>query len=128
MWTQDWGTMIWGGSAVPTTDTMGLVLLMGALLGAGAVVLRRSFPRSSLGMFMVLGVGLPLMAARAIGIPHVFANGTVADADEVNANFAALETAVDALESPTGFVAIPESAFRSRSGSSVLLGLATAAH
>jgi hypothetical protein len=42
-------------------------------------------------------VALPL-ALGAVTLPHTFTNGTVADAGEVNANFAALESAVDALE------------------------------
>jgi hypothetical protein len=43
-------------------------------------------------------LGLAPLALLAATVPHVFSNGTVADADEVNANFAALTTAVTAIE------------------------------
>jgi hypothetical protein len=32
----------------------------------------------------------PLAAFAAVALPHTFVNGTIADADEVNANFAAI--------------------------------------
>lgn len=45
----------------------------------------------------VLVAAIPLTLA-ALDIPHVFSNGTVADADEVNANFNAVKAAVEANE------------------------------
>jgi hypothetical protein len=43
-----------------------------------------------------LWVALPLGLA-AVSLPHTFTNGTIADADQVNANFDALATAIDGL-------------------------------
>jgi hypothetical protein len=39
------------------------------------------------------------LALGAVTLPHTFTNGTPADADEVNANFAALRDAIEAQES-----------------------------
>lgn len=46
---------------------------------------------ASLAVLLVLSP----VAASAVTIPFIFTNGTVADADQVNANFAALATAID---------------------------------
>lgn len=39
----------------------------------------------------------------AISIPHVFVNGNIAEASEVNANFTAIKNYVDALSAGTNF-------------------------
>jgi hypothetical protein len=64
------------------------VLAAGVVLGAtGAWLLRRSRPRTAALVGGALAVLLPLSA---VAVPFTFANGTVADATQVNANFAAL--------------------------------------
>jgi hypothetical protein len=64
------------------------VLLLGALLGAVAVLsLRIARPRTVGLAALALALAIPL-SARAL--PFTFANGTVADANQVNANFTAL--------------------------------------
>ena len=39
----------------------------------------------------------------ALSIPYSFTNGTIAEAGEVNSNFTAIKTFVDALQNGTGF-------------------------
>jgi len=39
----------------------------------------------------------------ALTVPYSFTNGTIAEAGEVNSNFAAVKTFVDALQNGTGF-------------------------
>lgn len=91
MWGQSWGQLIWGNGvgkpfAAPAVGLWG-VLLFGFLLGVVAVVLLRSGRRTGLGLFLLLLL-IPISAVA--GVPNVFTNGTVADANQVNANFAAV--------------------------------------
>jgi hypothetical protein len=89
-WGENWGVMIWGESlAVPMLGVPAL-LVLGALLGATATwFLRKRRPGlASFVALVVLAVPLVVMAG-PVSIPYGFVNGTVADADEVNANFAA---------------------------------------
>lgn len=53
----------------------------------------RSRLRTVLG---VAGLALVPLVAWAVDVPYVFTNGSLADANQVNANFAALEAAVEA--------------------------------
>jgi hypothetical protein len=89
MWGQNWGQMIWGQlAAVPAVD-FGGALLLGALLGVVAVrSLRGARPRTIATVLLGLALLVPL-SARAVTL-ITFTNGTVADANQVNANFAAL--------------------------------------
>ena len=48
------------------------------------------------GVLLVAGLLAPGLLTAAVSVPHLFSNGEFADADQVNANFAALATAVDA--------------------------------
>jgi hypothetical protein len=90
MWGNDWGTMIWGSSvAVPTFGPVGWAILLGAFLGATAVIYRRPLSKVATPLALLSVVLLPLVAI-ALTLPHTFVNGTIADADEVNANFAAV--------------------------------------
>lgn len=89
MWGQHWGQMVWGGTQrVPAMAFWGLALV--ALL---LVVLGRKFlqarPRTVGAVTLALLLALPLTAT-ALNLPFSFSNGTVADATQVNANFAAL--------------------------------------
>jgi hypothetical protein len=102
MWgSANWGELIWGGVAIPTLPDGMLPLLALCYLLAGAWFLRpgRRGWRSHLVAALVLV--LPLSVA-AVTLPHTFVNGTVADADEVNANFAALATAANVETCPAG--------------------------
>jgi hypothetical protein len=104
MWGQNWGQMIWGGTAaVPALGTWGAIFVGALLLAFGVRRLRGPRPRVVGAVALAFAVLLPL-SARAL--PFVFANGTVADATQVNANFAALAgiapTATSALVDLTG--------------------------
>lgn len=95
MWFQDWGTMIWGGTFVPTVPTMGPIgwaFLIGAMLGAACVAWRSQFLKAKGALALVAIVAVPLTALAALNLPHTFVNGTVADADQVNGNFDAIRT------------------------------------
>lgn len=54
----------------------------------------------------VLVIGGPFAIRAAVTVPNTFANGTTADAAAVNANFAALTSAINAVSCPTGFATI----------------------
>jgi len=96
-----WGEMIWGGAplGVPLLPGGALALLALLLLASGWAVLARWRPalRRAHWLLVVALVGVP-MAAWAVTIPNTFVNGTVADADEVNANFTALANALNLHE------------------------------
>jgi hypothetical protein len=80
--------MIWGGVAtVPAVGFWGAVAL-GALLGSLGVRRLRGRPRMVGAGALLLALLLPI-SARAV--PFTFTNGTIADATQVNANFAALQ-------------------------------------
>jgi len=88
MWGQNWGQMIWGGTPVPAIGFWG-TLLLGAVLGAvGVSFLRGRKPRTVGAIVLALALIIPI-SARAITL-ITFTNGTIADANQVNANFAAL--------------------------------------
>lgn len=96
-WGQDWGTMIWGSSAgpsVPALEWIGLFTLV-IVLVAIATRLLRNKPMAAATMLLVL-VAIPFsFAAATLTIPNIFANGTIADAGEVNANFGNVKVAVN---------------------------------
>jgi hypothetical protein len=91
MWGLNWGQMIWGqGTPVPTLGFWGLMVLLAALGALGVRRLRGGRPRLVGGIALGL---LLLMPISARALPFTFTNGTVADADQVNANFAAVASA-----------------------------------
>jgi len=99
MWEQIWGQFVWGGgAAVPLLGPIGLAALAVSFLAGGYLLrVRRSGWRSALTVGGLLCV-LPLIAlAGSLSVPFVFNNGQVADANEVNQNFAVLAGAI-----PTG--------------------------
>jgi hypothetical protein len=107
MWGQQWGQMIWGRLATVPATSFWSLLILGALLGAvGVRFLRGPRPRR-LAMFVLVFAVLIPITVRAV--PFTFTNGTVADATQVNANFAAVApvtgffgtTVNGALVSPT---------------------------
>jgi len=88
MWGQNWGQMIWGQiAAVPALGFWGLIVLAAVLGVWGVRRLRGPRPRM-LGMIVLALALLVPISARAL--PFTFTNGTVADANQVNANFAAV--------------------------------------
>lgn len=90
MWGQDWGAMIWGtGVAVPVMGPLGWIIL-GALMGVTAVRVRSPLSRTKLSVALIVGIVVPLAAIAQVTLPNAFSNGTVADADQVNANFEAI--------------------------------------
>src|SRR5262249_53711812 len=89
MWGQKWGQTIWGGvQAVPAFTFWSSVVLCALLMMLGLRMLRANRRAGGLAV-LVLALATPL-TARAFTLPYTFANNTVADANQVNANFAAL--------------------------------------
>lgn len=102
MWgSERWGEMVWGGVAVPTLPFGMLVLLMLGCFLAGGYFLRpgRRGPRGYVAAGILFMVPLSVVA---LTLPHTFVNGTIADADEVNANFAALASGPEIESCPAG--------------------------
>lgn len=94
MWQESWGEMIWGaGSGVPLLGPSGLVALALGVALAGALLLWRGHRWGAGVALLALLLTAPAVAL-ALTLPHTFANGTVADADEVNENFAAVGNAI----------------------------------
>jgi hypothetical protein len=81
--------MNWGQAtaSVPAVGFWGAILLVTLLGALGVRRLRGARPRL-LGMFTLAVVLLVPISARAL--PYTFTNGTIADAAQVNANFAAV--------------------------------------
>jgi len=88
MWGQNWGTFIWGSSTAVPASGFWSVLLLGIALGAVGVKVLKATRARTLAIFCAALAVLAPFSAKAL--PFVFSNGTVADATQVNANFAAL--------------------------------------
>ena len=104
-WGENWGTMVWGSvAAVPTMGWLGGALLVGLLVGVG---MRRMGGRAgaALGLLLALGYA-PVAEAQTVSVPNTLTNGSVAEADAMNENFAELEFGVNAALT-TGSVAVP---------------------
>jgi hypothetical protein len=95
MWGEDWLTMIWGGIPLPMMGPLGWTLLVGALAGAAVVLYPRPLSKTKTSVVLLVIAIVPLVAIAQVTLPHTFSNGTVADADEVNANFDAVVTELD---------------------------------
>ena len=93
---ENWGTMVWGDAlAVPAVGWLGLGVLGLGLAATAAWTLRKRRPGLGLPLLLVL-LAVPLVVvAGTVSVPNTFVNGEVADADQVNANFDAVETAVN---------------------------------
>jgi hypothetical protein len=85
--------MIWGMTVpVPTLGTWAVTLLCGALLVFGWRSLSRdSRSRAVAISALLLALIFPITRVFA-ALPYTFTNGTIADATQVNANFASLDT------------------------------------
>ena len=90
MWGEDWGTMIWSGIPVPMMGPLGWTFLLGALVGALVILYRKPLSKAKTAVALLVIALVPLIAIGQVTLPNTFTNGTVADADEVNANFDAL--------------------------------------
>ena len=96
-----WGEMVWGlPVSVPSVPAVGLFVLALALFATAAWRLRaRKALHSALAILvvpMLAGVLSPPAHAQ-VSVPHEFTNGDIADADQINANFDALEGAFNGL-------------------------------
>ena len=100
-WGENWGVMVWGAapSAVPSIDGLGLGLLVLVLIGLAIRGLRS---RATLGLMVLASfVGAADLAEAQVTIPNTFSDGTPALASEVNQNFQALASAVNAADCAT---------------------------
>ena len=98
-WGENWGTLTWGAAiaAVPTMGKLGVLVLALGLGGLAARFIQRSRSAASLLVIgLVLPMGSPVANADTVSVPNTFVNGTSADADQMNANFDAVEAAVNA--------------------------------
>jgi hypothetical protein len=90
--------MIWSAAVAAPALTFWTTLILGAMLGGlGVSRLRRPRPRT-VGMIVLALALLAPIVARAL-VPNTFTNGTVADANQVNANFAAVSKLIVATGS-----------------------------
>ena len=92
-WGEDWGTMIWSSvAAVPTMGWLGGGLLVGLLASLGLRRIRRV--STGLGLLLALAYA-PVANAQTVSVPNTLSNGSVAEADAMNANFEAVRTGVN---------------------------------
>jgi hypothetical protein len=92
-WGENWGTMIWGSvAAVPTMGWLGGGLLVGLLASLGLRRIRRV--STGLGLLLALAYA-PVAEAETVSVPNTLTNGSVAEADAMNANFEAVRTGVN---------------------------------
>jgi len=98
MWgSENWGHLVWGMAAplVPLASPLGWMVLGGLIAGVGTRLLRTGRSTRAIAVTSTLLL-IPLAAwAGNLALPHSFTNGDIADADEINANFNAVEAAVD---------------------------------
>jgi len=115
MWGMKWGQMIWGTTAVPALSSLALLLLSVLLLVIGYRMGKRQRAPRWLPWLTAIGAALlPVAVVRAttFTVPFTFANGTVADATQVNANMTTIATEIDRLRKQVSVVT--ECEFRPR--------------
>jgi hypothetical protein len=125
MWGQTWGQLIWGQAAsVPSLGWWG-ALLLGVLLGMVAAHTLRGARARAIGAFVLAIAFIVPIAAHAL--PFTFSNGTIADANQVNANFEAVNitTARIALTSEVVFPTATSSNYVFEGSTSTLTTTAT---
>ena len=75
---------------------LGVLVLALGLGGVAARAIKRSRSAASL---LVVGLAVPMLSpfanAQTVSVPYDFTNGSAADANQVNANFDAVETQVN---------------------------------
>ena len=101
-WGDNWGEMAWGAPTaanVPMMGGLGMALLALALVAMAVKGLRS---HSTLGLLLLVGVvGAVNNVEAQVTIPNTFSDGTPALASEVNQNFQALASAVNASDCAT---------------------------
>ncbi len=101
-WGDNWGEMAWGAPTaanVPMMGGLGMALLALALVAMAVKGLRS---HATLGLLLLVGVvGAVNNVEAQVTIPNTFSDGTPALASEVNANFQALASAVNASDCAT---------------------------
>ncbi len=103
MWgIERWGELIWGGgAAVPSMPVGMLLVLMSGCFLAGGYLLQPARRSRRNALLAAALLAIPISVG-AVTLPHTFANGSIADANEVNANFDALTSALDVPSCPVG--------------------------
>jgi hypothetical protein len=97
-WGEDWGTLTWGAAiaAVPSMGKLAVLVLVLALGGLAARFIQRGRAVASL---LVIGLVVPMLApvanAQTVSVPNTLSNGSLAEADAMNANFEAVRTGVN---------------------------------
>ena len=103
-WGENWGTLTWG-AAIAAVPTMGKLAVLVLALGLGGLAARFIQQSRAAASLLVIAFVLPMLSpvanAQTESVPHTFSDGSVADADEVNENFAALVAAVQELQGRT---------------------------
>jgi len=106
MWSQLWGQMIWGstGVRVPLGGPLAALSLGLLLMVLGRALIRSREAALYVSFSAVALAALVPLSANAV--PNVFQNCTVADAGQMNANFAAVEARLAALELKTASISV----------------------
>ena len=97
-WGENWGTLTWGAAiaAVPTMGKLGVLVLV---LGRGGLAARFIQRGRAVASLLVIGLALPMLApaanAQTVSVPNTLTNGSLAEADAMNANFEAVRTGVN---------------------------------
>ena len=113
-WGEQWGSMVWGQSSanVPMMGGIGRFIFFFSLLAIGMLVIRRWSLIKALPIFVFFAFIPAMVDANedqnpsdsdndfndfSISLPHQFQNGQVADAEEMNANLAAITSAIEQI-------------------------------
>ena len=106
VWGEDnWGFSLWGffDESIPL-PLFALIVLPVVLFLLGKKASRNNFKQILLPAVLLILIVSPQGGVNAqVQVPHVFSNGSVIDADEMNENFDTLETAIEnGLVGPQG--------------------------
>lgn len=98
MWGANWGEMTWGGGVASATTvpiSAWALVTLGVVIGVIGTLASRN---RSMRVFSIMIVSLLPALAVALALPHTFTNGTIADANQVNANFSAIVGLAPAIQ------------------------------
>jgi hypothetical protein len=90
--------MLWGGTAVPALGLWVAGGLGAVLLLAGQWLIARGVHRRTVTLLAILLSLIVPVSVAVASLPFTFTNGTIADANQVNSNFGALDSRVTALQ------------------------------